>query len=601
MIDLILPPRPELATMVVHTRQLLLRDGSPEALFLYHHGVTLEGSGGVSTLHAPGLGEAVRINYTAPAVLEALRGWLERHVRAEKSFHDMLGSDAVLLHILALAREQAISAGELRSLSPIRIHGPTGSGKELLAKAIHRASGVKGEFVAVHCAGITDELLESTLFGYIGGAFTGAVKGGRKGLVSLAEGGTLFLDEVGDLPHRAQVTLLRFLQDQRYRPVGEQKETQADVRVVCATLKNLEHLAAKGEFRPDLLYRLSGVRLTLPGLEARRHELLRVAEQMIRRAGGQHPAVMDAQVRLVIEHTPWPGNFRQLDMEMREAVRRANRGLVRLMHLTPQRLTEFYGSRPALRLASEILAWGVCGEEPSGDQLRARSAAALSTLRKPVISEEEEAELGLLVQVRSAFDQADKPHALLGRLVEAVGDQRALTAEKEAIEELQKLLPREAQEPIRTRLVQLTTEQQAVDEGLSGMAAELSTRLPGLFNVFQVVQSLPGVSEHEKRSLFRAIATVIQFTMVLLPSFAAQGIRRLASSSIEELIQEADEGHDPNNPFLSDRKPEDRGEADWTWLAQNTTSLREAAELSGHSRNTVKVYFERHGLSQARS
>jgi len=119
--------------------------------------------------------------------------------------------------------------------------------------------------------------------------------------------------------------------------------------------------------------------------------------------------------------------------------------------------------------------------------------------------------------------------------------------------------------------------------------------------VFQVVQNLPGVPDTEKMALFKALATIIQFTMVLMPAFAAHGIKRLASTTIEDLILEVDDEHDPNNPFLTERRPEDRDESEWQWLATNSTSLREAAGLSGHSRNTVKGYFQRHSLSARRS
>jgi hypothetical protein len=308
---------------------------------------------------------------------------------------------------------------------------------------------------------------------------------------------------------------------------------------------------------------------------------------------------MDDQVRLVLEHTRWPGNLRQLDMEMREAVRRADAGLVRAMHLAPQRLTDFYGSRHALRLASEVLAWGHGGEAPTDEQLVARTEAALSTIRRPM-TEEQEPEVGLLVQVRSAFDENDKPHALLGRLVDGLAAQRALTTEGEALKKLHALLPGAAQALIQTRIQELAAEQQSVDTSISEMAAELSSRLPGLFNVFQIVQSLPGVSEREKMSLFKALATIIQFMMVILPTFAAQGIQRLASKTFEDHVLDVDEEHDPNNPFLREIKPEDRADVDWAWLAENTSSLREAADLSGHSRNTVKHYFERYNLNPPR-
>ncbi len=195
------------------------------------------------------------------------------------------------------------------------IYGASGTGKELLARAIHRASRrAEAAFVAVNCGAIPEGLLESELFGHRKGAFTGAMAD-RKGLFQAAEGGTLFLDEIGDMPLALQVKLLRAIEDRAVRPVGSNETLPIDVRIICATHRQLDQRIRTGEFREDLYYRLNVVRLTLPTLEERRedvpllanHFLARLAERYGRRRLAFSPEALEALVA-----AKWPGNVRQL-------------------------------------------------------------------------------------------------------------------------------------------------------------------------------------------------------------------------------------------------------------------------------------------------
>ncbi|MEY4980001.1 MAG: Acetoin catabolism regulatory protein [Pseudomonadota bacterium] len=204
---------------------------------------------------------------------------------------------------------------------PVMILGETGTGKDLLAQAIHGDSNRCGQpFVSVNCASIPDTLIESELFGYEEGAFTGARKKGSLGKILQAHGGTLFLDEIGDMPKHLQARLLRVLQERKVSPLGAGKEVDVDIAVVSATHKNLKDMIARGDFREDLYYRLNGLVVRLPALRERSDFDL-VVQKIIKSLceNGEHitiaPAVME-----VFHRYHWPGNFRQLHNLLRTAV-----------------------------------------------------------------------------------------------------------------------------------------------------------------------------------------------------------------------------------------------------------------------------------------
>jgi sigma-54 dependent transcriptional regulator, acetoin dehydrogenase operon transcriptional activator AcoR len=191
---------------------------------------------------------------------------------------------------------------------PILIRGETGTGKEQLARHAHRASGRTGAFVAINCAALPDTLVESELFGYSGGAFTGARKGGAVGLFRQADGGTLFLDEIGEMPTALQVVLLRFLDDWTVRPVGG-AEKKLDVLLVSATNASLEEAIAKGAFRADLFFRLNALEVSLPPLD-QRSDFAAIARKVL--AGiDKERGITDAAVERLAD-CAWPGNIRQL-------------------------------------------------------------------------------------------------------------------------------------------------------------------------------------------------------------------------------------------------------------------------------------------------
>jgi len=207
-----------------------------------------------------------------------------------------------------LQRVEKVAASQ----ASVLISGESGTGKEVIAKALHRGSErSSGPFIAVNCAAIPKDLIESELFGHLKGSFTGAIKD-RKGKFSLADGGTLFLDEIGEMPIDLQPKLLRALQEQQFEPVGGVSE-QVDVRVLAATNRNLDELMQSGGFREDLYYRLAVVPIEIPPLRKRQEDIPLLLDFFLRRRHAGKDVGFSNQVIEYLQKYPWPGNVRELE------------------------------------------------------------------------------------------------------------------------------------------------------------------------------------------------------------------------------------------------------------------------------------------------
>jgi DNA-binding NtrC family response regulator len=225
-------------------------------------------------------------------------------------FQSIIGHSRILIRVLETASRVA------QRDSTVLINGETGTGKELLARAIHQNSRRKQRpFITINCGAIPKDLLESELFGHTRGSFTGAV-GPKKGKIEMAHGGTLFLDEIGEMPLELQVKLLRLIQNGEIEKVGATEVTQVDVRIIAATHRNLEALTEDGTFREDLYYRLAVVPLTMPPLRERSEDIPELLEHLFLKARQKHDL---PKLRLPSALTPyfsgyrWPGNVRQLE------------------------------------------------------------------------------------------------------------------------------------------------------------------------------------------------------------------------------------------------------------------------------------------------
>jgi two-component system response regulator AtoC len=260
-----------------------------------------------------------------------------RTIQADNRFDRMVGQSKAMQAVFELAKKVA------QHNTTVLITGESGTGKELIARGIHFYSErADGRLIPVNCGGIPENLLESEMFGYKKGAFTGADRD-KAGLFEAAEGGTLFLDEIGELPLSLQVKLLRVLQESEVRPIGDPKTHKVDVRVITATAKNLEAEMRKGTFREDLFYRLNVMQIHLPPLRDRTEDIPPLCQLFIERFNGELKkriaSISPGAMSRLMKH-PWPGNVRELENVIQRAVVLAEQDALLPEHLPGSVVTE---------------------------------------------------------------------------------------------------------------------------------------------------------------------------------------------------------------------------------------------------------------------
>jgi len=300
---------------------------------------------------------AARAPSAAPPARRAIVHVAPGGAGAPMSLEDLAGEDPQMLRNLRNVRRIADSCVS------VLILGPTGSGKEAFAKALHLASQrARQPFVAINCAAIPETLIESELFGYAAGAFTGARREGLRGRVLQSSGGSLFLDEIGDMPLQLQTRLLRVLEEQEVTPLGSEAAIKVNLRVLCASHRNLRELLARGEFREDLYYRLNGITLELPPLAARRDKEALVRQCIARESAGGDAASIEVVALERLLGYDWPGNIRELRNTIRTALALCSGRVIRLGDLPD----EIRDSGPAARGRDEAGTPGRRGaEQPS--------------------------------------------------------------------------------------------------------------------------------------------------------------------------------------------------------------------------------------------
>jgi two-component system response regulator AtoC len=306
--------------------------------------------------------------------------FLRERVSTEENLDGIIGTSANIQDVLRMI------ARLKDTRTPVLVSGESGTGKELVARAIHfHGSMAKTPFVAVDCGSLVPTLMESELFGYEKGAFTGAMKS-KAGLFQAANGGTIFLDEIGELPLEMQAKLLRVLQEKEVRPVGSNERTNVDVRVIAATNRDLEAAYRDGTFRKDLYFRLNVVTVHLPSLRDRRSDIPILVHHFLNRyAPGTSLQVSPAAMKSLL-HYDWPGNIRELENCIARAVTLGDGKIIDVSDLPP-----------AIR-----------SEQPSASPMTPQDAASLSTTAL--------AEMERMTILR-VFEQANGDKALAGKML----------------------------------------------------------------------------------------------------------------------------------------------------------------------------------------
>lgn len=320
---------------------------------------------------ATAAGEAIRAGaydfiskpYDLPTLRRAIAQALERRHLApppEAPGPELRGGSddpVVVGHSPAIIDVMKTVARVAGSLATVLITGETGTGKELIARAIHRYSDRAGQrFVAVNCSALAEGVLESELFGHVKGAFTGAA-GARGGLFREADRGTIFLDEIGDVSPALQARLLRVLQEREIQPVGSDTPVRVDVRVLAATHQDLDALVRNGRFRGDLYYRLNVVTIEIPPLRGRLQDLPLLVHHFLRALAVQHgrePVALDPEAESVLLGYSWPGNVRELQNVLERAIVLAAQGVIGPEHL-PADLRAARPASSAVREAAPLL------------------------------------------------------------------------------------------------------------------------------------------------------------------------------------------------------------------------------------------------------
>jgi DNA-binding NtrC family response regulator len=285
--------------------------------------------------------EAVKLGadqfLTKPVELQTLRVVIERLVENQRNRRQMAAGvkrgelrdriDPFLGETLAIGELREKTGAVLRTDSPLLIQGETGTGKTELAKWIHRHSRRSDEaFVDLNCAGISREFLETELFGHEKGAFTGA-SGPKQGLLEAADRGTVFLDEIGDMDSQVQASVLKVLEEKRFRRLGDVRDRSVDIRLIAATHHDLGTLVAERRFRQDLYYRISALELRVPPLRERRDDIATIAARLVERLSrdlGQRPVAISADAEEALRRYSWPGNIRELRNILERALLRTH-------------------------------------------------------------------------------------------------------------------------------------------------------------------------------------------------------------------------------------------------------------------------------------
>lgn len=548
--------------------------------------------------------------------VEACKRWLAARKRQDDVFAEIEASDLATLLELSKARDLAVAKGvDARGVErylPILIQGPTGTGKELLADALHRlwkttTNKPKAPFEVVHVGGMSADMINDELFGHAKGGFTGAMAD-RVGRLEAADGGTLLIDEVGDLPPEAQVRLLRFLQTQEVSRIGENRVRQLSVRVIAATWHDLDKNVADGKFREDLLHRLRvGAGLRLPPLASREGFFDDLLPALLKKRGHRAIPLVTRSVRDALARYHWPGNLRELAGVLDEIVALAYEETIRLEHL-PSHLQRAYLELPLHERAIGFLLDEVDGGGLPDDHVSWRIEQITQSLASAALPQANE-QLATVGQFLTLLDDSSEEHrrnvAEVKELLR-LDQQYRLAAATHGF--WQSVLSLEAPANVK-RLVREASKRAKADEAelqrqIASGQRQTSIEANPWLRLFREVHALPLLRGANGGELAKAFVALFNVTKLLAPSVidtvradaATGGFARLRDRFMRFMRESSDDESKVIDAPAESRSPAKLTRDEWVTITQSHATQRAASDATGFDPKTITKYLQQHDI-----
>jgi len=553
------------------------------------------------------------------AHVEACKRWLAARKTQDDVFAEIEASDLATLLDLSKARDLACAKGiDARGgerYLPILIQGPTGSGKELLALALHdlwsrSANDSRAPFEVVHVGGMSPDMINDELFGHARGGFTGATAD-RVGRLEAANGGTLLIDEVGDLPPEAQVRLLRFLQTQVVSRIGENKERQLSVRVIAATWHDLDKNVASGTFREDLLHRLRvGAGLRLPPLAHREGFFDDSLPALLRKRRHRAVPLVTRSARDALARYDWPGNLRELVGVLDEIVALADGETIRLEHL-PSHLQRGYLALPLHHRAIGFLLDEVDGGGLPDEHVSWRIEQITQSLANAALPPANE-QLATVGQFLTLLDDSSDEHRRdVTKVRELLHLDQHLRLASATHHFWQSVLtldpPANVKRLVRVASKRAETEQADLQGQLATGERQATIEANPWLRLLNEVHDLPLLRGASRGELAKAFVALFNITKLAAPTVIEQ-VRADAATGGFERIRERfmralrDSGEDASPDRLVEastepRTPAQLSAADWAAIASRFTTQRAAVDATGFDPKTIAKYLRQHGIA----
>lgn len=547
--------------------------------------------------------QVVSFGHDARHVEECQR-WLQERVAACVELRALVAFDRGTLLALSKAIDFAEASADGRPI-PVIIEGPTGTGKELLAKAIHdiarRKGSSVGTFVPVQLAGQSQDHLNDELFGHTKGAFTGATNG-RRGKLSCADGGTLLLDELGDMPPEAQVRLLRFLQDGEYCPLGSDKPERVKVRVIGATWHDLEGAVQQRRFREDLFYRLNGGRIRLPALSERRHTLLQVVHELLRRKGVREESPVAISASVALHMYAWPGNLRELDSVLSLAVSNSRGGTVGLEHLPSGVQRAFLEARQEIQELAAVQELGRAGASEA--TLQQETCALLDRLEEAIPLSSVPQVFNGLAEFINAHAESNRRDAYAVEVQQLAELHRKQSQGDAIVQRLQQLPLQDLYPPVAAavseRLQQRIKEVERLRLERHGSGSPKFLEDPILRVWMDFKQTRLGLRVDSDKAL-EALMFIVEILSAVAPGFLSKVKKAAAEGGLTQVLRKISEDLNEQEPGAGQfnrppGQPKDWAESTWRGVVRSYASKSEATRALHVDGKTISKYLRKYGI-----